>query len=129
MAFKLYDYKNQQGVNEVKAWSRTLQPAQRGKLNAKLDMLETHGTELVPHVLTGSDAPGIYKLRVKGSVQLRPHLCDGPLKVGAEFTLLVGAREVGGKLRPADVAAQAVTRKDHILQDQEDKRCDHERVS
>ncbi|WP_133250516.1 MULTISPECIES: hypothetical protein [Cupriavidus] len=129
MAYKLYDYKNRQGVNEVKAWALSLQPAQRGKLNAKLDMLAAHGTDLLPQTLAGSDAPGIYKLKVKGSVQLRPHLCDGPLKVGAEFTLLVGAREVGGKLRPSDVAAQAVTRKDHILQEKEDKRCDHERVS
>ncbi|OHC61711.1 MAG: hypothetical protein A2040_12770 [Rhodocyclales bacterium GWA2_65_19] len=129
MSFKLFDYRAPSGQNDFKAWTKTLQPAQRSKLNAKLDMLKMLGDALLPQVLTGTDTAGIYKLRVKGNVQLRPMLCSGPINVDREFTLLLGAVEVGGTLKPKNAAAIAAGRKDEVRSDPDKRRIDHERVS
>lgn len=105
-----------------------LQAPTRAKLNLKLDMLRMHGDTLFPQLLTGTDTPGILKLRVKGNVQLRPMLCKGPLAVEKEYTLLVGATEVGGKLKPKGVDATAAKRKQEVAADPKNRRIEHERV-
>lgn len=129
MKFKLFDYCNPAGENEFKAWTQALQPVQRGKLNAKLDMLKMLGDGLLPVTLTGTDTPGILKLRIKGSVQLRPMLCKGPVDVDEEFSLLVGAIEVGSKLKPPNAAVIADGRKNEIRKYPDNRRVKHERVS
>ena len=129
MGFKIFDYCNSAGENEFNAWTQTLQPIQRGKLNAKLDMLKMLGAGLFPEVLTGTDTPGILKLRIRGNVQLRPMLCKGPIDVDKEFSLLVGAIEVGGKLRPKHADVIADGRKEEIRRDPDNRRVKHERVS
>lgn len=129
MPFLLYDFVSQNGINEIKAWTKTLQSTQRGKLRARLDMLQTHGEGLFPEILTGTDTPGILKLRIKGNVQLRPMLCRGPIEVDKEYTLLMGAIEVGGNLKPTNADATANSRKNKIKCDPEHRRIKHERVS
>ena len=129
MTFKLFDYCNPAGANEFKAWTQALQPVQRGKLNAKLDMLKMLGVGLLPEILTGTDTPGILKLRIKGNVQLRPMLCKGPIDVDEEFSLLVGAIEVGRKLKPRNADVIANGRKKEIRSDPDNRRVKHERVS
>ena len=127
MPFALYDYVTVDGSNPVLEWAQGLEVPQRAKLNAKLDMLAREGPNLRPQVLTGTDAPGIQKLRVKGNVQLRPLLCDGPAQVGEEFTLLAGAKEVGDVLRPAGVLDTAVSRKDEVVANPQTRRVEHVR--
>lgn len=117
MPYQLYDYVSPDGTNEILVWMKSLQKAELGKLNAKLDMLHLHGPGLRPHVLTGTDAAGIQKLRVRGSVQLRPLLCEGPQNVRIEFTLLAGATEVQEELRPRGVLDAAVERKREVAAD------------
>jgi len=129
MSFKLFDYRNLAEQNEFKLWTQGLQSIQRAKLNAKLDMLKSVGDRLLPEVLTGTDTPGIFKLRIKGGVQLRPMLCKGPIDVKNEFTLLLGATEVGGKLKPTNADATAAIHKDEIRRDPDNRRVNHERVS
>ena len=129
MTFKLFDYFNPAGDNEFKTWTQALQPVQRGKLNAKLDMLKMLGDGLFPEILTGTDTPGILKLRIKGNVQLRPMLCKGPIDVDEEFSLLVGAIEVGRKLKPRNADVIANGRKKEIRSDPDNRRVKHERVS
>lgn len=126
--FKLYDYVDAHGRNIIKEWAEGLQKKHRGKLNAKLDMLSIHGPDLFPNTLTGSPTPGIQKLRVHGNVQLRPLLCEGPIDVNSEFTLLAGAKEVGGKLIPSGIDSEADIRKGIVIQNIA-RRCTHERVS
>lgn len=128
MPFLLYDFVSPNGTNEIKAWTKTLQSTQRGKLNAKLDMLKITGDGLFPEILTGTDTPGILKLRVKGKVQLRPMLCKGPIEIAKEYTLLLGATEVGGKLKPAYADTIADNRKNKVKRDPEHRRRNHERV-
>lgn len=128
MTFQLFDYCGPDEVNEFKSWTQSLQPTQRAKLDAKLDMLKMLGSDLFPEVLTGTDVPGILKLRIKGNVQLRPMLCKGPIDVNREFSLLVGAVEVGGKLKPKNAADLAADRKEEIRSDPDNRRVRHERV-
>jgi hypothetical protein len=76
--FALYDYGNEHGINEFKAWSEGLQKPDLAKLNRKLDMLRTE-PELPPQLLAGPlEGKPIYKLRINGRVALRPMLCKGP---------------------------------------------------
>ena len=129
MAYSLFDYCGADGLNRFKNWTQTLQSAQRGKLKAKLDMLRLQGNDLFPEVLTGTDTPGILKLRIKGNVQLRPMLCNGPIDVAKEFTLLLGAIEVGGKLKPNNADKIANLHRREVKADPDHRRIDHERVS
>ena len=129
MPFKLFDYCDATGKNIFKFWTTDLQSQQRAKLNAKLDMLMLLGNELFPEVLTGTDTPGISKLRIKGNVQLRPMLCDGPINNGKEFTLLLGAIEVGEKLKPKNADKIANKHKNEVKKDHHNRRVDHERIS
>lgn len=128
MTFALYDYLDIKGSNDFKKWTLSLGKQARAKLNAKLDMLARHGPGLWPHVLTGTPTPGIQKLRVKGTVQYRPMLCDGPIQMGSEYTLLLGAKEVQSKFVPVDADQIADGRKLEIISDIT-RRVKHERVS
>lgn len=128
MPFELYDYVDAAGVNVIAEWTKGLQKKERGKLVSKLDLLREHGSELFPQMLTGTDTPGILKLRVHGNVQLRPLLCDGPIEIGKEFTLLLGAKEVGSKLVPADADRLADINKTAVKAAPEKRRIKHEHV-
>lgn len=129
MLCRLYDYVNAQGENELKKWAEGLQKVQRAKLNEKLDKLQLYGDGLHPHMLTDTGTPGIQKLRVKGNVQLRPLLCKGPVQVNSEYTLLMGAKEVGGKWVPREAPRTADALKQAVIADPLGRRKDHERVS
>jgi hypothetical protein len=128
MPYQIFDYVNHQGVNEFKEWTKTLEKPQRAKLNEKLDKLEIYGDELYPEMLTGTPIAGISKLRAKGNVQLRPLLCKGPVDVNKEYTLLMGAKEVGSKWVPKGAPATANTKKQLVIADPENRRKKHERV-
>lgn len=128
MLFNIYDYVNPQGENEFKIWTEEQQKAQRAKLNQKIDMLEQHGDELPPNLLTDSGTPGIKKLRIKGNVQLRPLLCKGPVDVHSEYTLLMGAMEKGDKWVPKAAPDIANDRKQAVIADPNNRRKKHERV-
>jgi hypothetical protein len=78
--------------------------------------------------LAGPICDSIYKLKVKGNVQLRPLLCKGPINNDEEFTLLIGAKEVQGELQPDGVEYKAIERREGVIADPENRRCDHERI-
>lgn len=126
--YKLFDYVNERGVNEIKAWTETLEKKERAKLNSKLDMLEDSGMELIPNILTGTPTAGILKIRAGGNVQLRPLLCAGPINNKEEFTFLMGAKEKQDKFEPKNADKTAAKRKEDILKDT-NRRTTHERVS
>jgi hypothetical protein len=124
----IYDHVGRDGVNAIAEWTRGLQAVQRKLLRAKLDMLSQAGPDLPTQLLAGTGIAHIYKLRVKGNVQLRPMLCRGPVENDAEFTVLCGAIEVGDALQPANAAERAATIREEILADPNNRRCDHERI-
>lgn len=116
------------GVNDFEIWTQGLEKRLRAKLNAKLDMLARVGPDLPPSLLSNTRSPHIRKLRIQGNVALRPMLCEGPVNVGTEFTLLLGANERDRRLVPADADHNAETRRREVLRNPTERRCDHERV-
>lgn len=122
MSYSLFDYIDAHGANTVAAWVSNLQKKELAKLNEKLDKLYLHGAALRPQILSDSSVRSVLKLRVHGGVQLRPLLCRGPINMDAEFTLLVGATEVGGKLRPKGVEMDAKERRDQVIQNPNSRR-------
>lgn len=129
MSYSLHDYVNRKGENEFKEWTASLQKVQRAKLNERLDKLALHGEELVPGVLTDTHVAGIRKLRVRGNVQLRPLLCNGPVSVGKEYTLLMGATEKDDEWQPKKAPEAAVAIKNEVKKDPKTRRKNHERVA
>lgn len=128
MPFLIYDYVNLHGQNEFKTWTDGLEKPQRGKLDEKIDKLALYGDQLYPEMLTGTGVPGIQKLRGRGNVQLRPLLCTGPINIKKEFTLLMGAKEVGNKWEPKGAPSIAKIKKEEVIKDPMNRRTEHEKV-
>lgn len=129
MLFNIFDYVNARGENEFKIWTEDLQKRQRTKLNQKLDMLETLGGQLPPRLLSDSGTRGIKKLKIQGNVKLRPLLCEGPVNNHSEYTLLMGAKEIGDRWSPTDAPSTASNKKDEVVAFPNLRRKKHERVS
>lgn len=125
MSFPVYCYVDENETIPFKEWSKSLQSIQLSKLNAKLDALYLNGEALRPQVLTDTDETGIYKMRVKGNVQLRPLLCRTPDNTG--YVFLVGAKEVQNKLKPKDALKNAVEYKKKLYEDFVSRSIKHER--
>jgi hypothetical protein len=119
MPWLIYEFLDAQGDRVMAVWfkERKIQKNARILFEQKVDLLEQYGPDLPPNLLAPV-APHIYKFKVRGQgVQLRPHLCQGPLNHRVEFTFLCGAIEKGGKLDPVNVAEQAGDNRNVILQD------------
>jgi hypothetical protein len=126
--FRLWDYVGADGKNDIEEWCAKLGKVERTKLNVRLDLLQKNGKDLLPNILAGPIIDHIYKLRVHGSVQLRPLLCTGPIENEKEFTLLVGATERGSKLKPPGVEKKAIERRQTII-DEPKRRVKHVRIT
>jgi hypothetical protein len=126
--FRLWDYRDAKGRNTVADWMRDQQKRQRAQVNLKLDMLQKYGDDVGSNVLLRMSA-NVYKLKGKTKgVQLRPMLCKGPIDEGAEFTILIGAKEEDWELVPADVVDRAEERRLEIIANPDERRVPHERV-
>jgi len=128
MPFLIYNYVNQHGQNEFNEWTWGLEKLQRAKLNERIDKLAIYGDVLYPEMLAGTSVAGIQKLKVKGNVQLRPLLCKGPVNIQDEYTLLMGAKEVGSKWVPKGAPSTAATKKADVIKAPTKRRTKHERV-
>ena len=128
MPFKIYHYVNNQGCDEFSLWENNLQSIQRGKLKEKIDKLRLYGNDLYPHLLTDTGISGIQKLRIRGNVQLRPLLCRGPIEILEEYTLLMGAKEVGGKWKPKDAPVVADERKQDVINNPTERRIERVQI-
>jgi hypothetical protein len=125
--YAIFDYVHPTEGNLVKAWSTDLQKKERAKLNAKLDALELHGPQLIPGLLSPTGTPNIFKLKVRGQVQLRPLLCEGPGQ-GNAYTLLLGAKEIASEYDPPNAVEKAADFRNDLLAHPQ-RRVKHERVS
>lgn len=108
MSWDIFDAVDKNRESNVVVWIVKEKITKRdiGQLNQKIDMLKQNGPELPPKLLAGPIkskrnkklVSHIYKLIIHGDRMLRPMLCKGPIDVPKEFTLLLGAIEVGGLL-------------------------------
>ena len=109
MAFSLYDFVDEDGESVISSWRSGLTTRSVARLDSKLHMLEISGPTLGPKLLAGpiKKTRHIYKLIIHADVMLRPMLCKGPFQMETEFTLLVGAKEIQGRLIPGPESAVA----------------------
>jgi hypothetical protein len=116
--------------NLILRWVRDerLTTRDRAMLNQKLDRLRQLDYDLAigTKLLAGPIYKHIYKLIIHGDVMLRPLLCRGPIDSEAEYTLLLGAIEKGGKL-PKGAPQQAEENRLVVLSDPS-RRAKHERI-
>ena len=125
----LYDFIDEKGVNVILAWLKTLEKRDRAKVDVKLVALRDMDYELAigTKLLQGPIHKHIYKLKIHGTVMLRPLLSRGPISNDAEYTLLAGAAEVNFKLIPANAVQVAEVRRSQVIANQRDRRRPHAR--
>ena len=107
-SWRIFDAIDAATVSRIVVWIRKEKITKRdiGQLNQKIDMLEKNGPDLPPKLLAGPIkskrnkklVSHIYKLIIHGDRMLRPLLCKGPVNMDTEYTMLLGAIEVGGVL-------------------------------
>ncbi len=107
MAFSVYDFIDGDGESVIVQWRSGLTARSKAQLDSKLHMLQVSGSDLGPKLLAGpiQKTGHILKLIIHADVMLRPMLCRGPFSMDTEFTLLIGARELQGKLIPGPEGA------------------------
>lgn len=129
MNWKLCDYVDNRGRNDIETWTEGLQKDQRSKLNLRLDMLQKNGSSLSTGVFSDTHERHIKKIKIGGNVAIRLMLCRGPIDNDNEFTLLLGAVEKDRRLIPPDAEARAESRRQEVINDHKNRRCIHERVA
>lgn len=84
---------------------------QRQALNRKLDILKlVDRRQALRAVVFKVKGPGLYKIKIKGNVQLRPRLCFGPLDGEAEaVTMLQRLVKKGSKRMPSQSEAERLS--------------------
>lgn len=119
MAFwRFKDYLSERGDNEIRLWLDSLSKKARIKIDRRIRYLENiehfHREPQYIKQLVGYES--IYEIRVVFSGdQYRPLGCYGPEQ--GQFTLLIGAFEVGDRFDPRNAPEIAVQRRAIILAD------------
>lgn len=128
--YALWDFITERGRSILAEWVKDDRLSSRDKaiLNGRIDKLakidfdQAIGTKL----LNGPIYKHVYKMKLKGDVMLRPMLCRGPVDIEAEYTFLLGAVEIGGKL-PKGSKEKAEQNRGTILDDHSRRR-EHEKL-
>ncbi len=127
---KLYDYLDDHGNNVIAAWTGQQTRRDRAKIINKLRALEQMDFDLArgSKLLQGPIGKHVYKLKIHGEVMMRPLLCRGPIDNDNEYTLLIGAVEIGSVLTPTAAVRQAQAARETIIHDP-NRRCGHVQVT
>src|SRR5277367_6078766 len=108
LKWRVYCFLSARGANVIREWldEERIPSAQRGDFQTRIRLLENGGPQASPQFISDTPvAKDIYKAKIKGNkgwVQLRPMLCRGPWVKEWEFTILLGAIEKDGALRPKE---------------------------
>jgi hypothetical protein len=96
----LYDFLDLHNKSVIHEWAAGLESADRARLNSKLKQLCQMDFDLAwgTKLLAGPIYKHVYKLKIHGTIMLRPLLCRGPFDNDNEYTLLEGAIETNNKL-------------------------------
>jgi hypothetical protein len=113
----LWDFLDDRLKNVMVQWIKDDKLTKRdcAILNQKIKRLSQEDFDLAikTKLLAGPIHKHVYKMRMKGAVQLRPMLCRGPISIEFEYTFLLGSVETGGKL-PAGSKEKASARRDVV---------------
>jgi hypothetical protein len=116
--WKFKDYLDQAGGNEIRGWLDALSKKARIKIDQRIRHLENvrHFHQEPQYIKKLVGYEGIYEIRIVfAGDQYRPLGCYGPER--GEFTLLIGAFEIGDRFDPKDAPDKAVERMTIILKD------------
>lgn len=124
----LFDFTTLDGDNVLQTWADDLplQKRDRGRLDAKIDLLETVGDDLPPKLLQSTKARHIMEIAANGDVAVRVMLCRGPLDMKTEFTFLYGTTEKNRKYVQRDALERADKNRSELIYTPT-RRCKHER--
>ena len=119
------DFVDGNGTNLIHEWIQALPKEAKAKMTHRIELLEVvqQFTEPYTEILTG-DCAGLFEIKFRAKrVQYRPLAFFGPER--REVTLLAGATEKGGQLKPPSICATALSRKALV---QTDRRhvCSHD---
>jgi hypothetical protein len=120
MAWSIFEFLDDSEDRILAVWFKRERVQKKARIlfDQKVDLLEMYGPDLPAGLLAGPVDGHIYKLKVRAQgVQLRPHLCKGPLNNETEYTFLCGAIEWDGELDPLNVADRAEINRQVILGD------------
>jgi hypothetical protein len=122
MDWDIYEFTDHRGDGVIVEWIKRekIQKVAVAVLNQKVDLLRKVG-ELPPQLLAAIGGH-IYKLKVKGRVQLRPMLTKGPINNNTEYTFLLGCVERGDKLDPIDAPGRAEANRKIIIANKDRRR-------
>jgi hypothetical protein len=128
--YLLWDFLSVRGENVIIRWARDerLTKRDRAALNNRLTRLSQIDFQAAidTKLLAGPIYKQVYKLKIYGDVMLRPMLCRGPINNLSEYTLLLGAIEIGGKL-PKGVKEKAEENRKEIIKNPARRKL-HERI-
>jgi hypothetical protein len=101
----------------IEDWLAALDPALRGRMRAKIQVLITTDGDLPPKMLTDTKEPHIKELIVNSKEALRLLLCRvrPPGSNDQEITLLYGAKERDRKYVPHDALQVAEQNRQMVL--------------
>lgn len=117
---KIWDFKvfvSDREDREIDEWLNAQPKGARAKIKKIIAYLEITSVWGRPYVAKRKETDDIWEI-IAGfdNIQYRPLGCFGPKR--HEFTLLIGAREKGGRLEPINVIEIAKKRRNLILQDE-----------
>ena len=132
--WNVYEFLDDHRRSTIRAWleKKKVQKDQVALFRAKIDGLRRGGPDLNPGLIEGPikkkklKITGIYKMKIKGNkgfVQLRPMLCHGPFNDDKNtITLLLGAIEKDGVLKPEDYLERSDHNRRVLLNDRTRRR-------
>jgi hypothetical protein len=105
----------------IRTWFKheNISPQERAKMDVAINRLRTLDLALVSHTLLAGPLRGtkLYKLRLRcKNRELRPMLCRGPFGESRDYTLLLGAIEVGNRMKPPDAEDRAAKNRDLLIE-------------
>lgn len=116
MGWAFFNYLSERGRDEIEEWEEALPAKAQARVEWVLSYLRGVSHLTRPYVGTRVNYPEHYEIIITScGREFRPLGCYGPLK--AQFTLLVGAEEKGGKLEPKGADDIADMRRPIILND------------
>jgi len=117
--FIIYEWVDSRGKGVLSNWGLSME--QQAKLDNKIDMLQKHGMDLPPGLVSRTSNGRLFNLKVRGKVQLRPVFCPGPFD-GNEFTFLLDVEERDGKYLPSNYLEKAAERLEELINDSNKRR-------
>lgn len=100
-AWPIFDYVGADGANQIRPWIDSLPKLAQARMDSILRHLEITSVWPEQYISALRTCDDIYELKIKaGGHQYRPLGFYGPQR--REFTILMGAVEKGGKLRPKE---------------------------